>query len=585
VRVGRVLLAAVLAWASAACGTLASGLSAPADVPAPSRSDAVPDLDLTLVLRTRPTLRLDLELAFDGSDDGETTFGVSETWGGVGAERTDLVGWRARTLQGERLELQPEGEHGHRVSHDPGARLVVSGTLHANDLLGSFDSQDRYRPVLERDRFHAIGHLLLPLPTHLHWDAACDLSLRYDGFDDAGWAAHSSYGPGEQPVWIRTSLSDLRASLFAGGELDVHTRPLPGGTLTVTLDANDWRFDGDVFADLAADVIARERRFMGDLEAGEYWVSMVSVGPPQPKGLSFGGTGLSDCFALFVQPDLEIALGTKGGLPIRRLLAHECFHEWNGRTIRLADPEEPNYWFSEGFTDYFARAILREAGWLDEQAWLDSLNQTLRDYGTNPHRDLPAEPLGALFWEDGDAQQLPYLRGDLAAMLVDHGIRGRSGGSQDLSVVMTELLAEARNGAGPVTADDLLERFEAHAGPAVVARVRRLVVDGVMPALPQDLVGEAYAVEQALVHEWEPGFDVEGSLEGRRVQGVVRGSAAHDAGLRNGQELAGWSVHRGDAERPIELQVRERGHARTISWYPRGAATEVPRIERVQRSV
>jgi hypothetical protein len=60
----------------------------------------------------------------------------------------------------------------------------------------------------------------------------------------------------------------------------------------------------------------------------------------------------------------------------------------------------------------------------------------------------------------------------------------------------------------------------------------------------------------------------------QRVVGLQANSAAARAGLREGDELAGWTLH-GDPDRKIELKVLRDDKVKTISYFPRGAAREM----------
>ncbi|MGH7149403.1 MAG: hypothetical protein ACREIU_01830, partial [Planctomycetota bacterium] len=77
---------------------------------------------------------------------------------------------------------------------------------------------------------------------------------------------------------------------------------------------------------------------------------------------------------------------------------------------------------------------------------------------------------------------------------------------------------------------------------------------------------------------YEPGFDVQGSLAAKVVRGVVEGSEAHRAGLRDGQRLKRWSVAPGRTDTPIALTVEEEGGERRLSFLPEGKPVAVPRF-------
>jgi predicted metalloprotease with PDZ domain len=57
--------------------------------------------------------------------------------------------------------------------------------------------------------------------------------------------------------------------------------------------------------------------------------------------------------------------------------AHEFFHIWNGGTIRYAKQE---YWFSEGFTEYYSYVMLARLGLISEQDFLNSLAVAFKEY-------------------------------------------------------------------------------------------------------------------------------------------------------------------------------------------------------------
>jgi predicted metalloprotease with PDZ domain len=265
------------------------------------------------------------------------------------------------------------------------------------------------------------------------------------------------------------------------------------------------------------------------------------------------------------------------------LLAHELFHEWNGHAITLAQPKELAYWFSEGFTDFYARRLLFRAGRLDEEAYLASWNQKLAVQAANPARHAPAERVQEAFWSERDVGEVPYQRGDLIALLVDHAIRVRSGGARSLDDLMRELVRRARAGAGPFTNEALLAAIGELAGAETEAAVHAWAVDGLEPSLPEDAAGPEYALVPADLPTFDTGFDHEATLREGVVTGVRPGGCAEHAGLRDGMRLAGWSVNFGQVNQPIELSLREGGETRSLAYLPHGVPMRGYRLEKRAR--
>lgn len=556
------LLACLLALGSA---LQASGRRPDVDV----RLEAVADPD-----PSRVEVRVEIEV--QGDADGLTEFAVSPEWGGVTAGGVDLTDGRARSADGEELEAERLEPHGWLVRHEPSARIVFAYRLPANDHRAAPSPGRHRRPLVEPGLFHTVGHLALALPLGRGDVKPVAVRLRWIGLDALGWEAMSSLGAGPGPHELEATPDELRQSLFVAGDLRVHRVDLRGRPLYVSLHGA-WRFEDRDFVDAAAEIVELERAFFDDFDRPPYWISVIPVGPPDPGGLSLGGTGLWNSFSLALGRDAELDPDRPGGLELVRLLAHETFHEWNGLGIRRRQPEELVYWFSEGFTDFYARRLLLRAGRIDERRYAELVNESIAEYWKSPARDAPNERIREDFWRDRDVGLLPYRRGDLVAMLVDAAVRRASGGARSLDDVLRELLRASREDGLRFDTAALLDVFAAHAGPALAEHVRAVIEDGALPELPLELFEPCLAGEVGETWTWDPGFDLQRSLEESVVRGVVPGSAAHAAGLRDGQELTGWSVHYGDVEREIALQLGGDGPGE-VRWLPRGERLEVPRF-------
>ena len=87
--------------------------------------------------------------------------------------------------------------------------------------------------------------------------------------------------------------------------------------------------------------------------------------------------------------------------------------------------------------------------------------------------------------------------------------------------------------------------------------------------LAPDIVGrptEIYALDF--------GFDRERSQADGQVRGLNVNSQAAKAGLREGEQLRGWSMF-DNVDRQSEIVVERDGEMHTIRFYPRGATRSV----------
>ena len=87
--------------------------------------------------------------------------------------------------------------------------------------------------------------------------------------------------------------------------------------------------------------------------------------------------------------------------------------------------------------------------------------------------------------------------------------------------------------------------------------------------VPTDALAPKLTGRVKPTYEYELGFDRERSLKQQRVTGLVDGSAAAKAGLREGDELLGWDIH-GDVNKKIQLQVLRDKKVKAIRYFPRG---------------
>ncbi len=524
---------------------------------------------------TRHSSSVQVSLSVDATD-GETVFRFSEEWGGVEDPETDWSGFSAVDANGTALEVHQDEGRTLRVTHPQGTSLTLSYFLNPTPYQGNRDPRIHYRPILNERLFLGVGHLCFAQPDLWEDDDSLRVELRWEGFEEAGWPVMHSFGLGTHVKFVET-WSQFSAGLFQAGEFLHEEREVFGETLHVTIAGDRWEWNNQEFADAAASIVEIQRDFFEDYEVPYYWISVIPVGEPMEQGMAFGGTGLSNCFALYLPPNAAIGLGTRWGIPLRRLLSHEMFHEWNGNTIQAKEADRFVTWFSEGFTDYYARRILRAGGWLDRVDYAKAINDRLREYFQNPLRDVSNQVIGEQYWSDPDIGQLPYQRGDVIAMIVDSSIRKTSGGERSLDDLMRELLQEARAGER-ISTQSLLDKFVAWTDADTVAGLSEVIQDGGVPRLSETVFSPEYQVSTVPVASFDLGFDSEGSMKEGRLVGVREGSTAYQAGLRSGQKVLGYSVENGKVDVPATVWIEGEHGERAITFLPQGARTLVPQI-------
>ena len=137
------------------------------------------------------------------------------------------------------------------------------------------------------------------------------------------------------------------------------------------------------------------------------------------------------------------------------LVAHEVCHIWIGTAIEFFDEQE--YWFMEGFTDYYSEIISVRLGLLSEADFFKNLGRIcesyLRQAGTLSMREAGADKMGN--------SGLVYCGGGLVAAALDVQIRKLThvsidAGQKRLDDVMKQMYQEFGTTNEKYTIDDVI---------------------------------------------------------------------------------------------------------------------------------
>lgn len=439
---------------------------------------------------------LTVSIATRGDADGETTFANRVCCGIRDAQQfvRDV-----RVLSEGRALAARRGPTGWTVSHRSGAPLTITYRLPPSGPI-TIDAGplDQIRPIVHDGAFHLMGNPALLLPEGRDEDDMVDLTI------DATQAAKpdrfvSSFGPGHR-LRVTVPRSHVRKALYLGGAIDASVVETPSGRIGVAFGGLGPDVDRRALREDASAILAHVRAFFGDTQP--WYLVSVRGGERRNPGIHIGGgMGLTDSFAMFVRSDFP-AGELEPREQFRWVLAHEYVHEWIGLTVRVAPLPESDrddvasYWFSEGVTEFYAMRLLARAGLQSPERSLDMLNHKLARYLSNPRRNLDAATAGERFWTDADAEQIPYLRGYLAAWYLDRRLESSIGDGLDARV--KALVDRARREPTlRVDSEFLLPFLGRGLAPRDVQRLRRFVVDGGDPPLDADIFAPCMTIDTA----------------------------------------------------------------------------------------
>ena len=255
------------------------------------------------------------------------------------------------------------------------------------------------------------------------------------------------------------------------------------------------------------------------------------------------------------------------------LLAHEMFHTFaprldGGSANRLG----PTQWFDEGLAIFYQRLLPLRAGLIEPAEFLEDLNETAARYYTNTLNTTPNDQIAPRFWEDTRIRVLPYDRGSMYMAVVNDRIRKASSGKRSLDDIVLTLLDREKKGLENCT-EVWIDLITNELGLAAKEEFEGMLGGAVM--LPEsDAFGPCFKRVSIPLRRFELGFDPKVMNENPRIiRGLVPGSEAERAGLRNGDEIVlpvGLDGVQGNQKRTLTLQVRRKGKVSSVTYLPRG---------------
>jgi predicted metalloprotease with PDZ domain len=244
---------------------------------------------------------------------------------------------------------------------------------------------------------------------------------------------------------------------------------------------------------------------------------------------------------------------TDGYTTLLGLISHEYFHTWNVKRLRPTefkryDYNQENYtellWFFEGFTSYYDDLILRRAGLIDDNTYLQLVMKTVNQVQQTPGQQVQTVAQASFdAWmkyyriheNTPNATVSYYTKGALVAMCFDLTLRAE--GHSTLDAVMRELWHSCQG--GPMREADLARALKRLGGRAFDRELRDWVhgtSDLPVLALLQQhgakLINDKAPLAQQL------GLRVSES-GGLTLKTVLRGGAAEAAGMAAGDEWLG----------------------------------------------
>ncbi|MCM5548234.1 hypothetical protein [Xanthomonas hortorum] len=294
------------------------------------------------------------------------------------------------------------------------------------------------------------------------------------------------------------------------------------------------------------------------------FVVLTRANPHNPGS----GIGLTDSFAFTYGPAT-----TEEGIQL--LLAHEMFHAFMVDMPANEAARQSTAWFSEGLAIYYQRMLPLRAGLIDRAMFLHDLNRSAAQYYTNSARHGTNVEVFDKFWTDARFRLLPYNRGSMYFAQLDAAIRAHSAGKRSLDDLVLAVIAEHRAGR-PV--DEALWRklLLAEAGRQAVADYQAMQM-GKLVLPPSNAFGPCFRRVLRKTRPFDPGVAMSTFASPKKVVGLIAGSEADKAGLRNGDTVlkgGPGDALLNDPGQTMTLTIRRGAQTFDVTYLPRGAPVD-----------
>ncbi|PZR32037.1 MAG: serine protease [Caulobacter segnis] len=492
---------------------------------------------------------LAVDIDFQADPSGRTTLRFvdgfeHETRPGRYAEGLEILG-------AEGVTPRPDG--GAEIRSAPGARLHARYRIRSGyDAPPTTRDSDQTKPIVLADWFYVAGELVFAYPEGQHRSPAT--------FNWKGGESGFRFASDLERLSDRDGVVDdiLDSILMGSPRLRVTEGRGRYKDLRLAALGTFQHYDDAAFADMTFRVIDAERAFWGDGPSP----FLVTLAPLKTSvGESYGGTGRSDAFALWVGETLPLA-------DLRRLLAHEYFHTWNPAELGRPGKQRRDAWLSEGFTDFYARRLLLRAGLYTLADYAKAWNEDLLAYGVSPARNATEDQIAKGYWQDEALEEITYKRGALLAALFDAQLRRKGRG---LDPVVRRMRALRNKDPESGLRANFAAAFAAAAGRPATPEIDRYALRGETLTLPGDTFA-CLTLGRVTQPIFALGFDLEATGATGVFSGVDPAGPAYAAGLRDGMKrLAREGGAMNDSSVEIAYRVVDTaGQERVIRFKPEG---------------
>lgn len=504
---------------------------------------------------------LNVKMTFQANENGQTTLLFQDKAWGQDSLHNVIHDVKVFSEQAEITTNRDSGWY--VISHPKNLDQIEVEYAIKQDSKGDLKTRQSYRPIIQPQYFHLFSHNFFMLPKHVlkQSEDNFNVNISWNGFPE-DYKLVNSFGSGEYYQAIEgISEEKFHTAVFVGGDFRAHEMDINGNKVVFAI-RGDWEvFEDSEMLSILEKTVTAQREFWQDNSQKYYVVTMIPT--VQERGSSFQGSGLTNSFATNASNNeyLEVS-----GLVY--LFNHELQHNWIGSLIRN-DDEEKQYWFSEGFTDYYTLKNIAKNNIYnyDEGYFINEFNAFVKALYTNPAREMPnSEMTYDNFWSGKEGiQKLSYRRGAFLAFYLDQKIKQDSEGVKSLDDVMLDFKNDAEKTGQKITHTYFIKAVNKYLKEDFQSFFNLHIEEGKLYDFKSiyDEFGFEY---QPTSKVFDLGFTF--SEDRKQIASIDEKSEAYKAGLRQGDSVKGMSYYYDSIDHEAEFTIEREGEEVLVKYLP-----------------
>lgn len=401
-------------------------------------------------------------------------------------------------------------------------RVIINYEIHQK----KGDPAEVHEAIIRTDLVHSVGYGIFAIPSDAEETDKISFNIEWKEMPNK-WKTISSYGTAKL-LNFTAKAQELLHAIYAAGNLRIYQIADSKNPVFLSLYGSFDVKDNSIVASLQ-EIVKTQRSFFNDHDFPYYAISLIEGNDPN----SMGGTRLYDSFAAYLPKGMNHT-------DYYILFAHEHLHNWIGGKISNNQPDSSDYWWSEGFTDYYARVLALRSGGISLEEFIDECNQILRNYYLSPVINQPNTRIKNSFWKNENVQKLPYTRGFVFAVYLNSLIKLYDD-TKSVDNIILDLFKIAKQ--QPFSVKSFKEIAKNYTFQGIKQEISKFIDQG--KTIDLTVAASILPLEKIKMGTYQRGFDRDKILKNKIIHNINPNSNAYKAGLRNGDKVVEFSFPKG----------------------------------------